>query len=155
MAKKDKKTKRFGLFSALNPFRWVNLNSVKADSKRMGNIGRAALHAFKARTDLPKDFEGCMQHYKLSESDIEKLQKNALIVSWFCSALFVLIFSYAVYLICHGTVAGAFISLMLSLLAGAYAFRESFNWYRMQQRRLDCTISQWFHYLIKKGNRHA
>ncbi len=147
-----KKVVKKGFFSGFNAKRWVGMDQIKRSG---GTVKDLYADLYKKKGDeVPRKetFEECVQRYGLSEKDIQKKMKifQLLAVGFFIGSFFV--FAYTVFLFSTGMFLAGMVSLMLTFLLWAYAFREHFNYYQMKQRRLGCTVQEWFSSIVK-GNK--
>lgn len=134
-----------GLFSGLNPLRWMGMEQIKGNGQTIGQITKRLFDASdSSKKNPPKTFEEAMERYKLSEADLQKRMRSSLRLVYFCLGLSVLLIIYTLYLFFSHLVLSGFVTIMLTLLLWAYAFREHFNYFQMKQRRLGCTFREWF-----------
>ncbi len=108
----------------------------------------------KAAQTSPKkeNFAQCMKRLGLSEADVEKRIKNSSQLILICSLLSLPMFIYTLYILISGHFLSSFVCLMLTFLLLAYSFREHFNRFQMQQRRLRCTFEEWLKHLLNSKN---
>jgi intracellular multiplication protein IcmV len=59
-----------------------------------------------------------------------------------------LLFAYMTYEIYFGYFLGALLSLVVAFLALALAFRYHFWFFQIKQRRLGCSVSEWFNQTV-------
>lgn len=138
------------VLGALNPLRWLGIGSLKQQSSRAGKLIKGTFKTGKQEDHYkPTSFEDCMQHYNVTEQDLEKLKRNAHYTSLFCVLLSVVTFAYMFYLFASGPAVGGIMCFVLTILLWAMAIRESFNLFQMKQRRLGCTFKEWFKSLVK------
>ncbi len=145
-----------GLFSGLNPMRWIGFEQIAGNAKTIKNLADGIVKASgkEESPTHPHSFEEAMQRYGLSEDDIKQRMRTAVQISVICLLLSIPMMGYAIYLFVKNFPLSAFVCIMLTLLLWAYAFREHFNYFQMKQRRLGCTFKEWFVYTVKgKGSR--
>ena len=136
-----------GLFSGLNPLRWMGFEHIADNAKTIKNIanGIAKPSPSEEKSSYrPKTFEAAMQHYGLTEADIQKRMRASWQISLACFLLSLPMLGYTVYLFIAHLPLSAFVCVILTGLLWAYAFREHFNYFQMKQRRLGCTFKEWF-----------
>lgn len=137
-----------GLFSGLNPMRWIGYDQIVANGRTIKNMVSSITK--KNNTSYhPTTFDDCMQHYGLTEETLKKRMKSSLRVARVCLVLSVLMLSYTIYLFIRHLPMAAIICVVLTLLLWVYAFREHFNYFQMKQRRLGCTFKEWFVAIFK------
>lgn len=133
-----------GLFSGLNVKRWAGVDQIKQNGVI---IGRLFTNVFCYRTNknsVKESFEECMRRFNMTEEDLQKRMKASVKIVTFCLIGAILIFIYMIYLITLHQLLSGFVCLTLTFLLLAYAFREHFNLYQMKQRRLGCSVREWF-----------
>ena len=145
-----------GVTSGWSIKRWVGIDSLKNDTHTLSHIAKGVLRLRrnKQKGD-PADtsFESVMKHYGLTEEDLKTRMNNAKAIVIFCLLSTVIVFGYFLYILFfHHQYLSAFVCLTLMFLLLAYAFREHFNLFQMRQRRLGCTIQEWFNATFRKGN---
>jgi len=135
-----------GFFSGLNPFRWVGMEQIKGNGQAIGDITKKLFDSSgnSKKRNPPKTFDEAMQRYGLSEADLQKRMRSSLRLAYFCLGFSALLIIYTIYLFFSHLVLSGFVTIILTLLLWAYAFREHFNYFQMKQRRLGCTFNEWF-----------
>ena len=63
--------------------------------------------------------------------------------------LAVLILMYSVYLFIEGGHKGGIVALVVMFIALVLAFRYHFWYFQIKQRKLGCTIQEWFNHGLK------
>lgn len=122
---------------------WLGLDQVKENGRTIRGLYQD-IYSTEKKQSGPETFEQAMARFGLSEAD---LAKKKSVARRFAYGFFLggcPIFVYSMYLLFTGSPLSAFASFALAFLLWAYAFRESFHLYQMKQRRLGCTLSQWF-----------
>ncbi len=138
-----------GFSKVITPTQWVGLDSLKQNGRLIGGMAKTVFSLNKQRKSKKLTFEQAMEHYHLSEQDIQQKMKKALQIVWFCLGLSALLFGYGIYLFIVSKTLPALVCVILLLVMLAQAFREHFNYFQMDQRRLGCTYPEWWHYLTK------
>ncbi len=146
-----KKVLKFGFLDGVNPKKIMGPESVKMQTKIMSDSFKSAFKRNKKEKYTPTSFEDCMQHYNISEADLKKRIKNANYTVSFCMGLSLLTLVSLVYQCMQHSISGAVLSLTLALLLWAMAFREHYNLFQMRERKLGCTVKEWFNSLFKKN----
>lgn len=131
-----------GLFSGLNPLRWIGYEQIAQNGRTIKNMVDGMINS-KAAADAPTTFEEAMRRYLLTEEDIKKRMKDSYRIALVCFVASGLMLAYMIYLFVRGLPLAAIVCLMLTLLLWAYSFREHFNYFQMKQRRLGCTFKEW------------
>ncbi len=134
--------------SGFNVKRWLGVSQIKSSTKTVGVLFKGALMRDK-KEKRKESFEQAVQRLGLSESDIRNRMQVLLKTAIGCAVLGLLVLVYMFYLLFKGMFIPSFLSLMLSAMLFAYAFREHFNYFQMRERHLGCTVKQWFHGTFK------
>ena len=149
-----KKIVKKGVFSGISPTRWLGMEQIKGNIQAIGAMANG-LFKVKERIVRKETFEQCMQRYGLGEADLKKRMRATLRLVWCCLGFSLLMLAYTIYLfVCHLALSG-FVTLILTILLWAYAFREHFNYFQMKRRRLGCTFKDWLDGTLKGVNKGA
>lgn len=148
-----KKVLKAATVGGLNPKRWLGLGQLKSQSKTVTSLVKDTFKSQKEGDGYqPTSFEDCMQHYDLTEAGLQKKMKTSQYMTYFCLGLSVLTFLYMFYQFLHTSLLGGLMCLVLTFVLWALAFREHFNLYQMRERRLGCSVKEWFHSLFRKSH---
>lgn len=144
-----RKTLKRGLFGAFNFKKMIGFDRLKEQASSVKNIYD---NAYKEEDSdfKPKSFADCLRHYGVSEEQLEIRMRNALWTVYFCLGLSALTLGYGIYQFASHFVSGGLLCLILTFILWTMAFKEHFNLFQMQQRRLGCTVKEWFYSLFKK-----
>lgn len=82
---------------------------------------------------------------KLTESDLIFRQKNLMRLVWIMLGMAFFLFAYALYQLMYGSVLGVLLSWVLMFVALVLAFRYHFWYFQIKERKLGCTIREWFY----------
>ena len=142
-----------GVSGGFSPTRWMSVESIKENGHFIGELFQAVFYRKKSKNEAlqKKSFEEVMQHFKMTEKDLEMRMRKSRLLILFCLGLGILVLGYMAYLYIDGQLLAGTICLMLSFVMFSYAFREHFNLFQMKQRRLGCTFKEWFNSLSRKG----
>lgn len=142
------------LKTGLNPKQWLGLDVLKQQTKVLGQTFKASiLLKDKANSEhyQPASFEECLEHYGISEEGLKKKMRDSLWTVYFYLGLSVITLIYMIYQFkYHGILAGL-MCVTLTLVLWVMGFREHFYLFQMRQRRLGCTVKEWFNSLFKKN----
>lgn len=142
-----------GVSGGFSPTRWMSVESIRENGHFIGELFRTVFYR-KNKKDNPlkkKSFDEVMQHYNMTEKDLEMRMRKSQLLILFCLGLGVLVLGYMIYLFIDDQLLAGFICLMLSFVMFSYVFREHFNLFQMRQRRLGCTLKEWFNSICHKG----
>ncbi len=107
----------------------------------------------KAKDKGPiKPFEEVIAEMKMKDDEIQK-QGNALrnLARWSLCFAFVL-YVYVMYQLVYGGVLAVVLGTILIFVTLAIAFRYHFWYFQIKQRKLGCTIREWFKGTFMGGN---
>ncbi|MDP1573578.1 MAG: hypothetical protein Q8L78_01395 [Coxiellaceae bacterium] len=97
-----------------------------------------------------KTFDSVVAELGLTEKDLIARRKAHFRLSFGCALLTVGAFVWACHLLLSGMFLSAIVALAVAFLMGTYAVTENLYAYRIKQRKLDCTIHEWFAHFFKK-----
>lgn len=141
------KRRRKGMFRQMvNVSGWMGLDNLKQTG---GNI----VKSFKDLTNAPdvirkETFEEAMQRYHMNDAAVARRIKQCYYTGWLYSAFGVVLFLYGCYLMMHGNYIAGVIAWILTTLAGALAYRESFWYFQMTVRKLGCTFKEYCAFIL-------
>lgn len=126
----------------LNVKGWASWDSIKKGGQVVGEL----VKDFKVPTNgiVKRNFADAVREYGLSEHDIELRMRSSLRVSIFCAVLGLAAFCWMILLLIKAMFLSSIVALALAVLMFAYGFREHFHYFEMKQKRLDCTVKEWF-----------
>jgi intracellular multiplication protein IcmV len=127
---------------------WMGAATLKDSAKGIKELGQAVFRPQQAQHD--ETYEQAIERMGLKAEHLEKRQRGLLIASiiYFLTAL--VFISYTLYLFWRGAHIAVLLSAVLSLVALSLSVRENFWYYQMRERRLGCTLGEWFFFLLGK-----
>lgn len=141
-------TKSLG--AAFNVKRWVGFDKLREDGEWVSGVIKNRLASLKSPANQSTSFAECIKRYRLTDEQINHKKIMAKRAAMVCAALGGVTFFYALYLMFTHKYMGGFVACMLMLLALAHAFREHFNYFQLSQRRLGCTVRDWWAFLVNE-----
>lgn len=96
------------------------------------------------------EFQEVVQRYQLKEDDLQKQVHYLKLYSLAFALIFILIFSYGIYEILQANFFIAMVIFCISLIAISLSFRYHFYLTLIQNRRLNCTLKDWFTLTFKR-----
>lgn len=141
------KRRRMGMFRQMvNVSGWMGFKNLK-------QTGADIVKNFKEinETDTVKrkeTFEEAMHRYSMDEIKIQNRIKQCYYTAWVYAAVALILFMYGVYLLFLGTWLGTLVAFILTALAGALAYRESFWYFQMTIRKLGCTFKEYLAFIL-------
>lgn len=90
-------------------------------------------------------FEQAVVRLRLSPEDLKQRMKQFRMMAFLYGAIGLGLFVYTIILFINFSIMAGLLSVTLSALAFALAFRQHFWYFQMKQRKLGCTVKEWFH----------
>ncbi len=124
------------------PDKWLSLDYVQDTFVRTRLILHDLVVPKKAK--YKETFEQAMERLGLDEHDIEqrKIEFKRLYISFLVIGLAIL--SYGTYVLMYGQAWVTLLTAGLSLYAFSQAFRFHFWLFQLNNRKLGCTVREWF-----------
>ena len=142
-------TVKKGLTFGIKPKKWIGTDSLKRNGKDIVQMYQQLVEK-KPTSDRRENFSECMQRYGLSEADVQKRMKKSQRTAYGFLAVGGAALVYAIYWWTQGRFLPGILSIVMTLLLSAHAFREHFNYFQIKQRRLGCTFSDWLAFVSGK-----
>ena len=89
-------------------------------------------------------FEEAMVRLRLSKADISQRTQEFKRLFIIFLVIFIVLLSYTVYLLSEGSIRPGLVSLVLTFIVLAQIFRYHFWLFQIKQRKLGCTLREWF-----------
>lgn len=124
---------------------WVDFDRMKSYTSYLADGFRKMFIPQKKQAE--ESFEDAMTRLNLSEKDLQKRRSSLYRLSLFMCGAALLILAYGIYQLVHGGYMATIISLAVMLIALALAFRYHFWYFQISERKLGCTLREWY----KKG----
>jgi len=126
----------------LNVKGWASWDSIKKGGQVVGDL----VKDLKAPTSVAakRNFADVVREYGLSENDLQLRMKSCLRTAAFCAILGLAALCWMIFLLTKGMFFSGVAAFSVGILMFAYAFREHFHYFEIKQRRLDCTVKEWF-----------
>lgn len=128
---------------------WTSWNAIRGNARVVGRFIRD-IRAPKTTVTANESFDEVIKRYGLTEQDLRARMRSYFRVAVLCAALGVLALLWMVYLFTKGMILPGFVALALASLMFSYGFREHFQYFQIQQRRLGCTVREWFSSFISR-----
>jgi intracellular multiplication protein IcmV len=121
---------------------WVGFENIKTSTRSV--VGLAKSVFIPRQSERSETFEEAMQRLNLTEKSLKKqIQQYNLFV--FCFILMAIgVLCYALYLVFLGSLAAFLLAMVVCCLILAQAFRFHFWVFQMKQRRLGCSLREWY-----------
>ncbi len=123
---------------------WISWDAVKGNAKIVNGFVEGLKAPTNAAPPVQLDFNDTMKKYGWTEADVQHRMKMSFFVAVVCAVLSLVAFGWVFHMLIKGFFLSALASLALSALMLAYGFREHFLYFQLKQRRLNCTVKEWF-----------
>ncbi len=131
-----------------SPFRkWMGTENLSRDARNIRGFAKDFIHAPQTHQAKKESFEHSMKRLNLTEADVQRRIKETWISSWVYFLFFAGLLFYTFVLIFRINYLGILMSSVMTILAGVLAMRESFWYMQMKERKLGCTLKQWFRFI--------
>lgn len=122
--------------------RWMDLPRLAKNGTMLVDIVKQLLVPQKAK--ITETFEDAMVRLQLSPTDIAQRAKEFKRLLFIFLAIFIVLLSYTIYLFLLGSIRPGLVSLVLVFIVLAQVFRYHFWLFQIKQRKLGCTLREWF-----------
>ena len=129
---------------------WVSWDHIKDNASIVKGFFQDLQTAERTQPAVQSDFNETIQRLGWSEKDLQSRMRNHLIIAVFSTLCGVAALAWFGFLLSRLMFLSSLVSLSLSCLMFAYAFREHFSYFQLKKRRFHCTLKEWFSSLIGK-----
>jgi intracellular multiplication protein IcmV len=130
------------LSSLINVRAWFDWERLKSFTRYLVN-GVKKFFVPQKTTDT-ETFEAAKKRLNLTDKDLLARQKGLLRVSLLMAFFAILLFIYSMYHFYYFNIKGGVLSLVVMLIAGVLAFRYNFWYFQIKERKLGCSIREWY-----------
>lgn len=135
------------LFTSLfNVKAWVDLERIRTGGRYI--VQQCQTYFVPGEIKEIESFESAKARLKLSDSELLVRQKGLLRLSVIMVSAAMGIFIYALYNLFYGYFMAVLISVVVMLIALALAFRYHFWYFQIKNKRLGCSLREWFKQVI-------
>ena len=130
---------------------WVGLKQISRNASLIKDMAKSVF-ATQDQASIAKKgetFGQAMKRLGLSEADLQQQIKKSTQIIFFCGLLSIPMLAYTVYIFWSQFYLSGLVCSMLTFVLFAYAFREHINRFRLQQRRLNCSLREWFEHTCR------
>jgi intracellular multiplication protein IcmV len=126
-----------------NPTAWLGWNELSGYNRVIGSTLKTTFTS--SETQRTETFEQALQRLQVTDAELQETTKRYRLY-----ALFFLILALGsllagfYYLFVYKTLAGWVLATAVALLFGSHAFRFDFWYFQIKQRKLGCTVSEWW-----------
>jgi intracellular multiplication protein IcmV len=121
---------------------WIDFDRMKSFTTYLANGFRKMF--VPQEQEAGETFEEAMSRLNLSEKDLQSRQSALYRLSLFMCVAAFFIFVYAIYHLFTGGYKATIISIAVMLIALALAFRYHFWYFQIKERKLGCTLKEWY-----------
>jgi intracellular multiplication protein IcmV len=119
------------------------------DFERMKSFTVYLAHGFRKmfvpqQREGGETFEEAIVRMNLSEKDLQGRQSALYRLSLLMCVAAIFIFAYGMYHLYYGGYRATIISLAVMLIALSLAFRYHFWYFQIKERKLGCTLQEWY-----------
>lgn len=149
--KQPAKKKQSGKFKrgfkwAFGPFinvpAWLGGRTIIDGTKDISRVASDYFIPEKATTE--ETFEQAVERFNLSERDLQERADGLLRVALIFAVIGFAILGYAVYLVFNQQLGAFLLTIVVSMLAFASAFRYHFWCFQVKSRKLGCSFKDWW-----------
>lgn len=148
-----KSTRLIGIIKrTFNVHAWLDVDRVKSATT---DIGQAMKGIFvPKRSKKPAEsFEDAMERMHLTNKDLAEKGAALFRLSMLMLLVAILILGYAGYELYYGAYKATIVSLAVSLIALALAFRYHFWSFQIKVRKLGCSLGEWYRGCFKRNQK--
>jgi intracellular multiplication protein IcmV len=127
---------------AINVKAWMGWDVIKSSSRYVYNIGKSLFVPQEAAGN--ESFEEALARLHLTEADLKIRQQEFMRLFLIYTAIGVAIILYSIYLFYALSFMGGLLALVVASLSFAVAFRYHFWVFQMKQRKLGCSVREWW-----------
>jgi len=126
----------------INVHEWIGLRTI-------GTMSRGLINAIKQifvpqTSERAETFDEAVKRLNLSPADLETRQRVFLRIAIMMAFLSLLCLFYMLYLLFSGLLAAGLLAFIVALIVLAYAWRFHFWYFQLKNKKLGCTIQEWF-----------
>lgn len=122
---------------------WFGYDSVKSSTQSVLQIARSLFQPQQAETN--ETFEEALKRLNITEADLNERRKEFTRLMFIYLIAATAVFLYCLYIvIVHKNIIGFFMGLAITVYALTLAFRYHFWIYQIKNKKLGCTIREWF-----------
>lgn len=134
---------------------WAAWDSIRSNARTVKNIVSDINGSGRDPSGVPQKetFDEAVKRFGLTEAELQVRMKNHYRVAVICAILGLFSLVWVIPLFIKALYLSTIVALALSMLMFAYAFSEHFLYFRMKERRLDCTVDEWASSFFKKRAR--
>lgn len=139
-----KSTRLISIFKRVfNVRAWIDFDRIRAFTLYLAT-GFRRMFVPQRPNNQGESFKAAQLRLNLQDKDLKSKQNALYRLSILMCLAAIGIFSYSIYHLFYGTYRAVIVSLVLVLVALALAFRYHFWYFQIKERKLGCSIAQWY-----------
>lgn len=144
--KTQKKSRTLNVLSKIfNVRQWSDYDRLRAFTSYLGNgIKKMLIPQKETIADQKNTFSSAASTLNLSDDNLNERARGLYRLSVLMCVLAVGILGYAIYHAVFGNAKAMVVSIVVSLIALALAFRYHYWYFQIKERKLGCTIREWY-----------
>lgn len=141
--KKKSKSRISRVFKRIiNVRSWLDWDRLKSSTLYLGT---AVKKLFVPQTaEESESFKEAVKKLNLSEADLQNKQKSLFRLSMLMLGIAFVILIYTGYQLYYIQLKAALVSLIITLIALALAFRYHFWYFQIKKHKLGCSLKEWY-----------
>ncbi|MEY3182753.1 MAG: intracellular multiplication protein IcmV [Pseudomonadota bacterium] len=122
--------------------KWVGVETIKENTSALLAWVKTVFRVQEAHRE--ETFEAAMARLQLTDTMVEERRRQYSILVYIFLAFSFIIFAYGIYLAYQHSWGGVSLSMALTVYSLSQAFRYDFWVYQFTQRRLGCSVKEWW-----------
>ncbi len=130
---------------------WLDYETIKGGLAYFVSLARS-IYSRKPGTGFDETYEMAKERLNLTDAEIELQAKNYLLISWVYLIASLGLLGYTAYLLYHRHFLSGSLTACITLYAITFCIRNHFWHYQLKQKRLGCSLVEWFSALFGVKN---
>ena len=133
---------------------WLGWKQIAVTGRQIYSLAKDLTQKNKKEAMLQETFAQAMQRLNLTDVDVAKNCRTHLNLAIFYLICAVALFIYTIYLFgWHDYLIAPVVSLVLTILMLAFAYREHFWYFQMKKHKLGCSFKEWKAFILNRGDK--
>ncbi len=121
---------------------WLDLDRIESGYQYVKE--QASTYFIPSTPKTNESFDLAKTRLKLSDEDLLVREKGLFRLSVIMMIAAIVIFIYSMYNLFYGYYAALLVSIVVNMLALVMAFRYHFWYFQIKNKRLGCSVHEWF-----------
>ena len=123
--------------------KWLGVDQIKDSTRNIKEVGRTIF--IPQQADFPETFEEALVRLNITAEQLEQRKKEFTRLMIIYLLVAAIIFGYGIYIVAYyRNFMGFFMAFAITLYALTHAFRYNFWIYQIKNKKLGCTLRDWF-----------